>query len=97
MEELLLQLKEEAERFTRLLGEEKYKFDSERDKLVKLSGIVESDLKKIREKRKYYEQEHIDEVISRVNREPALKYELESLNKVYNYALKMNLVKGFQN
>ena len=77
-------------------------------------------------------QEHIDEVISRVNREPALKYELESLNKVYNeltstyrdviskyslmeqgidadledlrmkstkgyYALKMNLVKGFQN
>ena len=84
LEELLLQLKEEAERFTRLLGEEKYKFDSERDKLVKLSGIVESDLKKIREKRKYYEQEHIDEVISRVNREPALKYELESLNKVYN-------------
>ena len=84
LEELLLQLKEEAERFTRLLGEEKYKFDSERDKLVKLSGIIESDLKKIREKRKYYEQEHIDEVISRVNREPALKYELESLNKVYN-------------
>lgn len=84
LEEQLLQLKEEAERFTRLLGEEKDKFDRERDKLVKLSGIIESDLKKIREKRKYYEQEHIDEVISRVNREPALKYELESLNKVYN-------------
>ncbi len=50
LEELLLQLKEEAERFTRLLGEEKYKFDSERDKLVKLSGIIESDLKKIRGK-----------------------------------------------
>ena len=84
LEELLLQLKEEAERYTRLLGEEKSKFDSERDKLIKLSGIIESDLKKIREKRKYYEQEHIDEVISRINREPALKYELESLNKVYN-------------
>lgn len=84
LEEQLLQLKEEAERFTRLLGEEKSKFDSERDKLLKLSGSIESDLKKIREKRKYYEQEHIDEVISRVNREPALKYELESLNKVYN-------------
>ena len=84
LEEQLLQLKEEAERFTRLLGEEKDKFDRERDKLVKLSGIIESDLKKVREKRKYYEQEHIDEVISRVNREPALKYELESLNKVYN-------------
>ncbi len=51
LEEQLLQLKEEAERFTRLLGEEKSKFDSERDKLVKLSGIIESDLKKIREKR----------------------------------------------
>ena len=84
LEEQLLQLKEEAERFTRLLGEEKDKFDRERDKLVKLSGIIESDLKKIREKRKYYEQEHIDEVISRVNRETSLKYELESLNKVYN-------------
>lgn len=84
LEEQLLQLKEEAERFTRLLGEEKDKFGSERDKLLKLSGSIESDLKKIREKRKYYEQEHIDEVISRVNREPALKYELESLNKVYN-------------
>ena len=84
LEEQLLQIKEEAERFTRLLGEEKDKFDRERDKLVKLSGIIESDLKKIREKRKYYEQEHIDEVISRVNRETSLKYELESLNKVYN-------------
>lgn len=84
LEELLLQLKEEAERFTRLLGEEKSKFDSERDKLIKLSGSIESDLKKIREKRNYYEQERIGEVISRVNREPALKYELESLNKVYN-------------
>ncbi|WP_300793910.1 ATP-binding protein [uncultured Bacteroides sp.] len=84
LEEQLLQIKEEAERFTRLLGEEKDKFDRERDKLVKLSGIIESDLKKIREKRKYYEQERIDEVISRVNRETSLKYELESLNKVYN-------------
>lgn len=84
LEELLLQLKEETERFTRLLGEEKSKFDSERDKLIKLSGSIESDLKKIREKRNYYEQERIGEVISRVNREPALKYELESLNKVYN-------------
>jgi len=49
LEEQLLQLKEGAERFTRLLGEEKFKFDSERDKLIKLSGIIESELKKIRE------------------------------------------------
>ena len=40
LEELLLQLNDEAERFTRLLGEEKDKFDRERDKLVKLSGSI---------------------------------------------------------
>ena len=40
LEEQLLQLKEKAERFTRLLGEEKSKFDSERDKLLKLSGSI---------------------------------------------------------
>lgn len=84
LEEQLLLLKEEAERFARLLGEEKSKYNSERDKLVKSSGSIESKLKEIREKRKYYEQERIDEVISRVNNEPALKYELESLNKIYN-------------
>lgn len=84
LEEQLLQLKGESERYMRLLGEEKDKFDNERDRLIKLSGIIESDLKKIREKRRYYEHERIDEVISRVNRESALKYEWELLNKVYD-------------
>lgn len=84
LEEQIVELKREAERYTRLLGEEKDKFDNERDKLIKQSGIIDSDLKKIRDKRKYYVSERIDEVISRVNREPVLKYEQESLFKVYN-------------
>lgn len=84
LEERIVELKREAERYTRLLGEEKDKFDNERDKLIKQSGIIDSDLKKIRDKRKYYASERIDEVISRVNREPVLKYEQESLFKVYN-------------
>lgn len=83
LEEQLLQLERDAERYMRLLGEEEDKFDKEHDRLIKLSGIIESDLKRIKEKRKYYEQERIDEVISRVNKKPALEYELESLNKFY--------------
>lgn len=84
LEEQIITLSKEVERYTRLLGEEKDKFDNERDKLIKQSGIIESDLKKIRERHKYYDQEHIDVIISRVSKEPALKYELESQSKVYN-------------
>lgn len=84
LEEQISFLGREVERYTRLLGEEKEKFDNERDGLIKRSGIIDSELKKIREKRKYYEQERIDEVISRVKKKPALKYELESLDKVYS-------------
>lgn len=84
LEEQISFLGREVERYTRLLGEEKEKFDNERDGLIKRSGIIDSELKKIKEKRKYYEQERIDEVISRVKKKPALKYELESLDKVYS-------------
>lgn len=84
LEEQVASLEREAERYVRLLGEEKEKFDSERDKLIKQSGIIEADLRKIKDKRKYYEQERIGEVLLRVSKEPALRYELESLTKVYN-------------
>ncbi len=78
------ELVREAERYARLLGEEKDKYDNERDKLVKQSGIIDSDLKKIKDKRRYYEQERIDEIISRVAKEPSLKYDRDSLTKVYD-------------
>lgn len=84
LEERIGTLNREIERYVRLLSEEKDKFDNERDKLIKQSGIIDSDLRKIRDKRKYYAQERIDEVISRVSKEPALKNELESLSKVYD-------------
>lgn len=84
IEEQIKALKSEYQRYERLLGEEKDKFENERIKLIRQGGIIDSDLKKIEEKHKYYEQERIDEVLSKVNREPALKNELELLNKVYN-------------
>ena len=44
LEEQIVELKREAERYTRLLGEEKDKFDNERDKLIKQSGIMDASL-----------------------------------------------------
>lgn len=84
LEERIASLSREVERYNRLLGEEKDKYDNERDKLVKQSGIIESDLKKIRDKQRYYEQENIEEVISRISKESSLKYELESLKAIYD-------------
>ena len=45
LEEQIASLNKEVERYNRLLNEEKYKFEQERDKLVKQSGIIESDVK----------------------------------------------------
>lgn len=84
LEEQIASLNKEVERYNRLLNEEKDKFEQERDKLVKQSGIIESDLKSVKRKHQYYEQEHINEVISRVSKEPALEYELKSLTRMYN-------------
>ena len=77
-------LNKEVERYTRLLGEEREKFNRERDKLNQQKGSIDADLQKIKSKRRYYAQERIEEVIAKVSKEPALKYELESLNKVYH-------------
>lgn len=84
LEEQLVSLKKKAERYARLLGEEKEKYDKDRDERIRRSGIIDSELKKIKERRKYYEHEDIDNIISRVNKESALKHEQESLIKLYN-------------
>lgn len=84
LDEQIALLGKEVERHNRLLGEEKDKFNRERDKLNQQKGSIETELQKIKSKRRYYEQERIEEIIAKVSKEPALKYELESLNKVYH-------------
>ena len=84
LDEQIALLNKEVERYNRLLGEEREKFNRERDKLNQQKGSIDADLQKITSKRRYYEQERIEEVVAKMSKEPALKYELESLNKVYH-------------
>lgn len=83
LEEEIRQIQEKLERMKRLISEEKDKHDAERDKLIRLDGSLAERLKQIKEKRKFYEKEHIDEVISRVAKEGSMKTELENLKASY--------------
>lgn len=84
LEEQIVGIRENVERGKRLIGEEKKKYDIERDKLIKVDGVLEDKLKSIKEKKKYYENEKIEDVIKKVSNESVLNKELESLRKLYN-------------
>lgn len=71
----------EIQRFERLIKEQSQKFDKEKEELNKELGTVESKLKAIKEKRKFYEQKNIGEILSRVEDEPNVVVRLDSLRK----------------
>jgi len=83
LEEEIRQIQEKLERIKRLISEEKAKHDTERDKLIRLDGSLAEKLKQIKEKQKFYEKEHIEEVISRVAKESSMKTELENMKASY--------------
>ena len=68
-------------RLERLLSEQQQKFDKEKEDVNKAIGEVESKLKSIKAKRKYYEEIGIDALLARVAAYPAVKMQLESLAK----------------
>lgn len=67
----------ERERLLRLMGELQQKYTKEHDSLITDIGIINDLLKKIRDKRLYYEQLQIEEIIKRVSREELLIQQLE--------------------
>ena len=69
----------EIQRFERLIKEQLQKFDKEKEELNKELGTVESKLKAIKEKRKFYEQKNIGEILTRVEDEPNVVVRLDSL------------------
>lgn len=83
LEEQIQEAEEKRARLVRLVGEERGKYSAERDKLVRREGAIADDLKRIREKRLYYEKEGIEEVMRRVAGEAALLHEQESLKQTY--------------
>ena len=83
LEEQIQEAEEKRARLVRLVGEERGKYSAERDKLVRREGAIADDLKRIREKRLYYEKEGIEEVMRRVAGEAALLHEQDSLKQTY--------------
>ncbi len=83
LETQIQETEEKRTRLIRLIGEEKTKYAAERDKLVRREGSIADDLKRIREKRQYYEKEGIEDVMRRVAGEAVLLHELESLKQTY--------------
>lgn len=77
LKEKISQSTADKERFVRLTEELKQKYEKERDVLIAQMGGIDTLLRQIRDKRQYYEQVRIEEVVKRVAREDMLTQELE--------------------
>lgn len=82
----------ERDRLTRKKAEEQDKYVKERDKLTRDIGVLDAQLKKTTEKRKHYDDIHIDDILRRVEQEPALEEERKRQE-----AMKAELEKSYQN
>ena len=82
----------ECNRLLRLKGEEVEKFDRERMKQTREIGVLEDKLKTIASKGKHYEEIHIEEILRKVEQEPALEEEWKRQE-----AMKAELEKSYQN
>lgn len=77
MQEKIAQAEVEYQRSLRLIEELRQKYDKERDVLIGDIRIVDTQLKDLREKRQYYGQIQIEEIIKRVAQEEFQSRELE--------------------
>ena len=82
----------ECSRLNRLRGGEQEKYDKERMKLAREMGVLEAQLKTIASKRKHYEEIQIDDILRKVEQEPALEEEQKRQE-----AMKAELEKSYQN
>lgn len=82
----------ECNRVNRLLGEEQEKYGKERDKLSRELGVLDAQLKKTADKRKHYEEIHIEDILQRVEQETIIEEERKRQE-----AMKAELEKSYQN
>lgn len=80
LEDGITRLQEELTKQKRLLAELQQKYDSENASLNQQQGEVNSSLNRLKERKKYYVDNKIDDVLRRYEKEPGLKSELDSLN-----------------
>ena len=81
----------ERERAIRLIDELREKYNKERDSLISGMGGIETLLKQVREKRLYYEQISIEEIIKRVAQEELQNGELARIS-----TMKEELTRAYQ-
>lgn len=82
----------ECNRVNRLIGEEQEKYGKERDKLSRELGVLDAQLKKTADKRKHYEEIHIEDILQRVEQETIIEEERKRQE-----AMKAELEKSYQN
>ena len=88
----MMKCESELTRFNRLKGEEQEKYGKERDALTREIGVLEDKLKTITTKRKKYEEMRIDDILQKVEQEPAIEEELRRQE-----SMKGELEKSYQN
>ena len=79
IEARMAELTQEQDRQKRLSSEIQQKHDAERASLNQEQGVVNDKLKRLRERREYYASQQTDVVMSRQEKEPGVRAELESL------------------
>lgn len=72
---------QDQDRQRRLLKELRNKYDVEKTSLNQKQGVVNDKLKRLKERRDFYDKEQIEEVIKRCDKEQSLKAELDSLKE----------------
>lgn len=68
---------EEERRQERLISEIQQKYDSEKTSLNQQQGVVNEDLKRLKERREYYAAQKIEDLLKRYEQEQVLKVKLE--------------------
>lgn len=68
---------EEENRQKRLINEIQQKYDSEKTSLNQQQGVVNEDLKRLKERRDYYATQKIEDLLKRYEQEQVLKIKLE--------------------
>lgn len=79
IEARIAELVQVRDKQNRLLSEIQQKHDAEKATLNQEQGVVNDKLKRLKERKEYYSAQQIESVMSRCEKEPGIKAELESL------------------
>lgn len=77
VENKILELEESQNKTKQLLAEIQQDFDREKSRLNQEQGVVNNNIKRLKDSKKFYADQHIEEVLKRHSQEQMLKVKLE--------------------